>query len=133
MLRRSLACLVVLAACGPAAPQTQPKAPAPAEPPAATRPAAAAEPPVDGETARWVAKLGDPRESERAVQKLEELGDPRAIPALGRAWSEQGRPVRLLQVIISLAKPLTKHREVVQKFTVFAHSGDGSTSYRQDA
>jgi len=123
MLRRSLACLVVLAACGPAAPQTQPKAPAPAEPPAATRPAAAAEPPVDGETARWVAKLGDPRESERAVQKLEELGDPRAIPALGRAWSEQGRPVRLLQVIISLAKPLTKEEAAAAFLPAYEKSG----------
>ena len=55
----------------------------------------------------WTKKLGDPREAERAVTQLEQLGDPSAIEALGQAWQEQGNPVRLLQVIISLARPLT--------------------------
>ena len=55
----------------------------------------------------WTKKLGDPREAERAVTELEQLGDPSAIKALGEAWTDQGRPVRLLQVIISLARPLT--------------------------
>ncbi len=63
----------------------------------------------------WTKKLGDPRESERAVTELEQLGDPSAIPALGDAWSDQGKPVRLLQVIISLARPLTP-AEAKQKF-----------------
>lgn len=55
----------------------------------------------------WTGKLDDSRESERAVQKLEELGNPGAIPALGEAWADQGKPVRFLQVIIALARPLT--------------------------
>jgi hypothetical protein len=55
----------------------------------------------------WTKKLSDPREAERAVTQLEELGDPSAIDALGQAWQDQGKPVRLLQVIISLARPLT--------------------------
>jgi len=55
----------------------------------------------------WTKKLGDSRESERAVQELEQLGDPSAIEKLGKAWVDQGKPVRLLQVIISLARPLT--------------------------
>lgn len=63
----------------------------------------------------WTKKLGDPRESERAVTELEQLGDPSAIPALGEAWSDQGKPVRLLQVIISLARPLTP-AEAKEKF-----------------
>ena len=48
----------------------------------------------------WTKQLDDPRESERAVTQLEQLGDPSAIPALGNAWANQGKPVRLLQVII---------------------------------
>lgn len=55
----------------------------------------------------WTKKLNDPREAERAVTQLEQLGDPSAIPALGQAWTAQGKPVRLLQVIIALARPLT--------------------------
>lgn len=55
----------------------------------------------------WIDKLDDPRESERAVTELEQLGDPSAIAPLGEAWTAQGKPVRILQVIISLAHPLT--------------------------
>ena len=55
----------------------------------------------------WTKQLDDPREAERAVTQLEQLGDPSAIPALGNAWLRQGKPVRLLQVMISLARPLT--------------------------
>ncbi len=55
----------------------------------------------------WTKQLDDPREAERAVTQLEQLGDPSAIPALGNAWANQGKPVRLLQVIIGLARPLT--------------------------
>ncbi len=55
----------------------------------------------------WIKKLDDPREAERAVTQLEQLGDPSAIDALGQAWLAQGKPVRLLQVIIALARPLT--------------------------
>lgn len=114
MLRRSLAVLAVLAACGPATPQLgpqaqpRPQAQAQAQAPSAGAPAGApATPPANDEVSRWSAKLGDSRETERAVAKLEELGDPRAIPALGKAWGEQGRSARIIQVIVSLAKPLT--------------------------
>jgi hypothetical protein len=55
----------------------------------------------------WTKKLDDSRESEHAVTQLEQLGDPSAIEKLGQAWVTQGKPVRLLQVIISLARPLT--------------------------
>ena len=48
----------------------------------------------------WTKKLDNPKESERAVTQLERLGDARAIPALGKAWEKQGRPERILQVII---------------------------------
>ena len=65
--------------------------------------------PVQG-SSTWTKKLDDPREAERAVTELEQLGDPSAIPALGKAWSDQGKPVRLLQVIIALARPLTPER-----------------------
>ncbi|MBK9032632.1 MAG: HEAT repeat domain-containing protein [Myxococcales bacterium] len=56
----------------------------------------------------WTKKLGDPKEVERAVTELERLGEPSAIPALGKAWEKQGRPERILQVIIDLSKPLTE-------------------------
>ena len=56
---------------------------------------------------KWIPKLGDPQTNERAVTQLERLGDPKAIPALGKAWDKQGRPDRMLRVIINLAQPLT--------------------------
>jgi hypothetical protein len=71
----------------------------------------------------WIDKLDDSREAERAVTELEHLGDPKAIPALGRAWDKQGKPVRVLQVIIDLAQPLTP-KEAEEKFlTNFAKTG----------
>lgn len=56
----------------------------------------------------WMKKLDDSQEVERAVTELERLGEPVAIPALGKAWEKQGRPERILQVIIELSKPLTE-------------------------
>ncbi len=73
----------------------------------------------------WTKKLGDPRESERAVTELEQLGDPSAIPALGNAWADQGKPVRLLQVIISLARPLTPDPKEADGSPVFLKRPDG--------
>jgi len=61
--------------------------------------------PYDAQT--WIAKLDDPREIERAVTELEQIGDPRAIQPLGEAWLRENKPVRILQVMISLARPLT--------------------------
>src|SRR5574338_544108 len=71
----------------------------------------------------WTKQLDDPQHAERAVTELEQLGQPDAIPALGNAWKAQGKPVRLLQVIISLARPLTPE-EAKAKFVVdFEKSG----------
>ncbi|HEY0483509.1 MAG TPA: hypothetical protein VGD37_38590 [Kofleriaceae bacterium] len=71
----------------------------------------------------WTKKLGDQREAERAVTELEQLGNPGAIPALGNAWIDQGKPVRLLQVIISLARPLTPQEAKDKFFTDYEATG----------
>lgn len=71
----------------------------------------------------WTKKLTDPREAERAVTQLEQLGDPSAIPALGDAWAAQGKPVRLLQVIISLARPLTPEQAKTSYMTDYETTG----------
>src|SRR5689334_22463693 len=71
----------------------------------------------------WTKKLGDPAESERAVTELEQLGDPSAIPALGEAWRDQGKPVRLLQVIIGLARPLTPEEAKARFATDYEKEG----------
>jgi hypothetical protein len=70
----------------------------------------------------WTKKLGG-REHERAVQELEQLGDPSAIPELGRVWVEQGKPVRDLQVIIGLARPLTPKEAHDKFFTDYEATG----------
>src|SRR5512140_1234078 len=71
----------------------------------------------------WAKKLGDSRETERAVTELEQLGDPSAIEKLGEAWEKQGKPVRLLQVIISLARPLTPEDAKKNYVTDYEASG----------
>jgi hypothetical protein len=71
----------------------------------------------------WTKKLGDTREAERAVTQLEQLGDPSAIDALGQAWIDQGKPVRFLQVIISLARPLTPEQAKATYMTDYETSG----------
>ncbi len=58
----------------------------------------------------WIPKLSDPKSSERAVTALERLGDPMAIPALGKAWDKGGRQERILRVIIELSAPLTEEK-----------------------
>lgn len=63
----------------------------------------------------WAKKLDDPREIDRAVEKLENLGSPKAIRPLGEAWLKQARPPRILEVIIELARPLSKE-EAEKKF-----------------
>ena len=71
----------------------------------------------------WTKKLKDQREAERAVTELEQLGNPSAIEALGTAWVDQGKPVRLLQVIISLARPLTPQEAKDKFFTDYETTG----------
>lgn len=71
----------------------------------------------------WTKKLGDQGASERAVTELEHLGNPVAIDDLGKAWVDQGKPARLLQVIISLARPLTPEQAERDNFTDYAKTG----------
>ena len=71
----------------------------------------------------WTKQLDDPREAERAVTQLEQLGNPSAIPALGRAWASQGKPVRLLQVMISLARPLSPEQAKSTYMTDYEKTG----------
>jgi len=55
----------------------------------------------------WIPKLDDPKDLDEAVTKLQELCDPKAIPALGKAWEKNNRPTRILQAIVDLAQPLS--------------------------
>src|SRR5215475_15137746 len=71
----------------------------------------------------WTKKLGDRQEAERAVNELENLGDPNAIDALGDAWANSGKPARLLQVIIGLARPLTPDEAKAKYMTDFEQTG----------
>jgi HEAT repeat protein len=71
----------------------------------------------------WIDKLGDSADAERAVTELEHLGDPKAIPALGKAWENQGCPQRLFQVIIDLAHPLTPAEADKGNFVDLAKTG----------
>ncbi len=96
----------------------------------ALAPAGCSKDPNDYST--WTAKLKEPRESERAVTQLEQLGDPRAIPALGEAWNDQGKPPHLLEVIISLARPLTAAEADAKSVTDF-DGKDGRPSGRPES
>jgi hypothetical protein len=77
--------------------------------------------PTKAET--WTKKLRDQGEVERAVTELEHIGNPSAIEALGNAWEAQGKPVRLLTVIISLARPLTPQEAKDKWFTDYQAAG----------
>ena len=48
----------------------------------------------------WIDKLDDPAEVQKAVDKLGDLGDPKAIAPLGRVWEKHNRSSRVLRVII---------------------------------
>ncbi len=71
----------------------------------------------------WTKKLNDPKDGALALQKLEQLGDPSAIPAIGDAWKSSGRPEGLLQVIISLARPLTPDQAAKEFYTDYQTTG----------
>ena len=77
--------------------------------------------PTKAET--WTKKLRDQGEEERAVTELEHIGNPSAIEPLGSAWEAQGKPVRLLQVIISLARPLTPQEAKDKWYTDYEATG----------
>lgn len=71
----------------------------------------------------WTKQLSDPHEADRALTELERLCDPSAIPAIGDAWRDQGRPPRMLQVIIALAAPLTPKEAEAKFCTDFQEKG----------
>lgn len=62
----------------------------------------------------WMKKLKNPKEFESAVTNIEHLCDPVAIPLLGEYWRKQAHPGRLLAVIISLARPLSKEEALAK-------------------
>ncbi|MCE9572796.1 MAG: HEAT repeat domain-containing protein [Deltaproteobacteria bacterium] len=71
----------------------------------------------------WIDKLDDAADAERAVTELEHLGDPKAIPALGKAWENGGCTQRLFQVMIDLARPLTPAEADKGNFVDLATTG----------
>lgn len=104
-MRLVLALAVLTAACGSNPRATSPANRTPATGVPSSPEVAPSSDPYKAKT--WIAQLDDPRTSERAVPELEQLGDPAAITALGAAWTAQGKPVRMLVAIVSLARPLT--------------------------
>jgi hypothetical protein len=115
-MRGMRAWILVLAACGGAPRTITPtNSAAPArEPVVATEPDAAN---------TWIDKLRNPREVERAVSALEQLGDPSAIPALGEAWAQQGQSPRILAAIVELARPLKPDQAKAQLVTHYQSTG----------
>jgi HEAT repeat protein len=77
--------------------------------------------PYDADT--WIEKLDDPKEFDRAVTELEHLCNPKAIPALGRAWERNSKPQRVLQVIIDLAQKLTPEQADQKNCTDYMKKG----------
>ena len=67
----------------------------------------------------WTGQLTEPRESERALTALEQLGDPRAIGAIGDVWRDTGKPPHLIEIIIALARPMTAEEADAKSFTDF--------------
>ncbi|MEZ4366367.1 MAG: hypothetical protein R2939_08760 [Kofleriaceae bacterium] len=62
----------------------------------------------------WIGKLGDRQEAARAVVELDRLGDPAAIEPLARHWEENGKDIKVLDAIISLAAPIVPDEVAVQ-------------------
>src|SRR5437764_12097078 len=77
--------------------------------------------PTKAET--WTKKLKDQGEVERAVNELDHIGNPSAIEPLGAAWDAQGKPGRLLGVIIALARPLTPQEAKDKWYTDYEAAG----------
>jgi HEAT repeat protein len=71
----------------------------------------------------WTEKLSDHKESEVALTRLAELCNPKAIPAIGKAWERDGRPARHLDVMIDLARPLTPAEADEKHCTDFTKKG----------
>jgi hypothetical protein len=106
---RHLVVWVVLAACG----SSKESAPVVAGDAAAKR--------GQYDHQHWVEKLAS--DHDRAVTELEMLGNPAAIPALVAAWHDEGRPIRSLEVIIKLARPLTPDQAKASFVTEYERTG----------
>ncbi|HVK83590.1 MAG TPA: HEAT repeat domain-containing protein [Kofleriaceae bacterium] len=120
-MRHLLAAFLLTTACG-----SKPPAQAPSNavaPTAEAKPACSPTPGDAYDAQTWIAKLCDPRENERAVTQLEQLGDPKAIVPLGELWLAQGRPARVLQVLIGLARPLTPAEATATFMTDYETTG----------
>jgi HEAT repeat protein len=57
--------------------------------------------PYDADT--WIDKLDDPAEAGTALQRLQQLKDPKAIAPLGKFWRKHNYPSKVLRIIIDLA------------------------------
>jgi len=51
----------------------------------------------------WIDKLDDPAQAGDALQRLQQLKDPKAIKALGKFWRKKNYPSKVLRIIIDLA------------------------------
>jgi len=71
----------------------------------------------------WIPKLKDLRTSDRALVALEQIGDPAAIQPLADAWVDLGRPEHVVQLVISLARPLTAEQAKQGYFTDYEKTG----------
>jgi hypothetical protein len=105
--------LVVFVACGGSQPGTRPTNRSSSPPPA---------PAVKTMASAWIEKLDDPRQRDRALQELEQLGDPAAIGPLGKVWLAD-RDLRALQVMISIARPLTADEAKARFVTDYEQAG----------
>ncbi|MGE0866955.1 MAG: hypothetical protein AB7P03_00225 [Kofleriaceae bacterium] len=70
----------------------------------------------------WTKKLKG-RDGLHAATRLQELGNPDAIPALGDAWLAMSKPSQYLQAMIALAPALTAAEAEAQNLTDFAKTG----------
>ena len=77
---------------------------------------------ASGDTARWIEELANPRTAERAIQELEQLGDPAAIVPLGNHFLADRTPYTL-RVIVSIAAPLTPGEAKAKNLIAYESSG----------
>jgi hypothetical protein len=56
---------------------------------------------------KWTSQLDDKETEDNALQQLERLGSPSAIPELGKHWEKAGCTTRYMQLMIDLSRPLT--------------------------
>ncbi|RMH42984.1 MAG: HEAT repeat domain-containing protein, partial [Deltaproteobacteria bacterium] len=57
--------------------------------------------PYDPDT--WIEKLDEPKEAGEALQRLQQLKDPKAIKPLGEFWKSHRHPSKVLRILIELA------------------------------